>query len=124
MGDATGEVESEKKTDHANFFQMMRNKSIAVPNPGKKHPRGSATALGGVCVIVSGILDSFERKDFEKYVLDHGGKVSKSVTGKVTHLVNDHGETGPSKLTKCKELGIPIVSEDVILSMVSAAGGA
>jgi len=113
----------------ANFFQCMRNRTISPPNIGvKEHPKGGNDALSKVVVIVSGILDSFERKDFEQYVLDHGGKVSKGVTSKVTHLVNDHGEAGPAKQAKCKEFGIPMVSEDVILNMVkdslSAAGGA
>lgn len=106
----------------AHFFTMLRNRSVEIPNLGnKEHPRGTATALGNVCVVVSGILDSFERKDFEQYVIDHGGKVSKAITGKVTHLVNDHGEAGPSKQAKCKEFGIPVVSENVILDLVRAS---
>lgn len=103
----------------ANFFQHMRNKGVTPPNIGKKdHPKGSKDALAEVCIVVSGTLDSFERSDMEKYVQEHGGKVSKNVTAKVTHLVTDHGEAGPSKLAKCEELGIPVVSEDVILNMV------
>lgn len=109
----------------AHFFQCMRNKAISPPNIGvKEHPKGAKDALSKVVVIVSGILDSFERKDFEQYVRDHGGKVSSSVTAKVTHLVNDHGEAGPSKQAKCKEFGIPMVSEDVILKMVKDSLGA
>eukprot|EP00419_Tripos_fusus_P003725 CAMPEP_0172683438 /NCGR_PEP_ID=MMETSP1074-20121228/18848_1 /TAXON_ID=2916 /ORGANISM="Ceratium fusus, Strain PA161109" /LENGTH=595 /DNA_ID=CAMNT_0013502283 /DNA_START=41 /DNA_END=1828 /DNA_ORIENTATION=- len=103
----------------AHFFQCMRNKAVSPPNIGiKDHPKGAKDVLSKVVVVVSGILDSFERKDFEQYVKDHGGKVSSGVTAKVTHLVNDHGEAGPSKQAKCKEFGIPIVSEDVILKMV------
>jgi len=123
-GEATeGDAKKQKRvlTDEqkANFFQCMRNKSISPPNIGiKEHPKGAKDVLSNVVVIVSGILDSFERKDFEKYVLDHGGKLSKAVTAKVTHLVNDHGEAGPAKQAKCKEFGIPMVSEDVILKMV------
>lgn len=119
-----GDAKKQKRvlTDEqkAHFFQCMRNKAISPPNIGvKEHPKGKKDALSKVVVIVSGILDSFERKDFEQYVMDHGGKVSKGVTGKVTHLVNDHGEAGPSKQAKCKEFGIPMVSEDVILKMVT-----
>jgi len=110
----------ESKDNKQNFFQAMRNSIVKAPNIGQKlHPKGSKDALAGVCIIVSGVLDSFERQDMEQYVKDHGGSVSKSVTKKVTHLVTDHGEAGPSKLAKCKELNIPCVSEDVILKMVS-----
>ena len=52
------------------------------------------------------------------YVTKYGGKIVKSVTRAVTHLVNDHGEVGPSKLAKCKKNGVPIVGEDVILELV------
>mmetsp|Transcript_46579 Transcript_46579/g.72559 ORF Transcript_46579/g.72559 Transcript_46579/m.72559 type:complete len:887 (+) Transcript_46579:53-2713(+) len=113
------DVDNAEKKDHSNFFQHMRNSNVKPPNLGKKeHPKGAADALAKVCIVVSGTLDSFERSDMEKYVLEHGGKVSKSVTKNVTHLVTDHGEAGPSKLKKCKEFGIPVVSEDVILRMV------
>jgi hypothetical protein len=114
-----GDGDENKGQTHANFFQHMRNSNVKAPNIGKKdHPKGSKDALANVCVVVTGTLDSFERSDMEDYVKEHGGKVSKTVTSKVTHLVTDHGEAGPSKLAKCKELGIPVVSEDVILQMV------
>jgi len=117
-GDA--EAAPKEKKDSQHFFIAMRNSVLKAPNIGKKdHPQGPKDALAGVCIIVSGILDSFERKDLEEYVKAHGGTVSKGVTGKVTHLVTDHGEAGPSKLAKCKELNIPCVSEDVILKLVS-----
>jgi hypothetical protein len=119
---AEDESQEPTKKDHKNFFQAMRNSVLSPPNLGKKdHPQGPKDALASVCIVVSGVLDSFERKDMEAYVKEHGGKVSKSVTNKVTHLVTDHGEAGPSKLTKCKELNIPCVSEDVILKMVEDA---
>lgn len=120
--DAEEETKGPAKKDHKNFFQAMRNSVLSPPNKGQKdHPQGPSDALSKVCIVVSGILDSFERKDMEEYVKQHGGKTSKTVTNKVTHLVTDHGEAGPSKLAKCKELGIPCVSEDVILQMVKDA---
>lgn len=119
-GDESPPAEAKKEKDNTHFFIAMRNSVIKAPNIGKKdHPQGPKDALAGVVIIVSGILDSFERKDMEEYVKSHGGTVSKAVTSKVTHLITDHGEAGPSKAAKCKELGIPIVSEDVILKMVS-----
>jgi hypothetical protein len=34
----------------------------------------------------------------------------KTVTGKLTHLVNDHGEVGPSKKAKCATLRVQVRS--------------
>ena len=107
---------------HSDFFRMQRNRSMVPPNLGKDHPHGMPDALQGVCVVVSGVLDSFFREDFHQYVTNHGGRVMKSVSKKVTHLVNDHGEAGPSKLKKCKAYGIKVVGEDDIMSLVKHSG--
>ena len=102
------------------FFRMQRNRSTLPPNAGRKeYPEGNADALAGVCIVVSGVLDSMTRDEFSQYVARHGGRTSKSVTRKVTHLVTDHGEAGPSKLKKCSSFGIKVVGEDAILGMVA-----
>jgi len=122
--DAAGGEKTKPSADdkkNANFFVMHRNKSISVPNLGKKeHPQGPKDALRGVVICISGVLDSMSRADMEEYVAKHGGKAVKSVSKKVTHLVNDHGETGPSKREKCAKFKISIVSEDVIFDLVRA----
>ena len=51
----------------------------------------------------------------------HGGAVSKAVTKKTTHLLNDHGEIGPAKKAKCDKAGVRIVGEDFLLDLVRAA---
>ena len=112
----------EPDAQHSDFFRMQRNRSMVPPNLGKEHPHGMSDALQGVCVVVSGVLDSFFREDFHQYVTKHGGRVMKSVSKKVTHLVNDHGEAGPSKLKKCKAYGIKVVGEDDIMSLVKHSG--
>ena len=85
----------------------------------ERNPEGNADALAGVCIVVSGVLDSMARDEFSQYVARHGGRTSKSVTRKVTHLVTDHGEAGPSKLKKCSSFDIKVVGEDAILGMVA-----
>ena len=126
-GAETEMLQKRKRQDgnhHSDFFRMQRNKSMAPPNMGKEHPHGMPDALQGVCVVVSGVLDSFSREDFHQYVTKHGGRVMKSVSKKVTHLVTDHGEAGPSKLKKCMDYGIKVVGEDDILSLVKHSVGA
>jgi BRCT domain type II-containing protein len=89
----------------------------------KVYPRGGNLVLRGVVVVVSGVLDSMSREDMSAYVTSHGGKVAKSITKGTTHLVNDHGAVGPSKLLKCQAQGVPVVGEDVIFELVRAAAG-
>ena len=45
-----------------------------------------------------------------------GGKVTGSVTGKTTALINNDVSSGSSKNKKAKELGIPVMSEDDFLT--------
>lgn len=105
---------------NANFFLMHQNRSIIPPNLNKKeHPKGAEDALHGVVIVISGVLDSMGRKEMEEYVVAHGGIVRKAITKATTHLVNDHGSVGPSKLKKCKAQGVPVVSEDDIFSLVA-----
>lgn len=65
-----------------------------------------------------GVLDSMNRKECEEYILKHGGAMAKSITVKVTHVLNDHGEIGPVKLKQAQAKGIPVVSEDVLFQLV------
>ena len=41
-----------------------------------------------------------------------GGKVTGSVTGKTSYLINNDVTSSSSKNKKAKELGVPIISED------------
>lgn len=53
-----------KKAANHDFFIAMRNRSIDPPMKGKKeYPSGGATALKGLCFVVSGVLDSMGRSD-------------------------------------------------------------
>ena len=46
-----------------------------------------------------------------------GGKVTGSVTGKTNYLINNDTASSSSKNKKAKELGIPILSEEVFLQL-------
>jgi hypothetical protein len=63
-------------------------------------------------------LNVAAREDCYAYIRKHGGEVSKSVTGRVTHILNDHGEVGPAKKRKAADRNIPIVGEDTLLALV------
>ncbi|KAK3272038.1 hypothetical protein CYMTET_19640 [Cymbomonas tetramitiformis] len=103
----------------SNFFAMMRNRSMEPPKKGHKSiPRGSSSCLQGLCFVISGVLDSMDRNECHEYIKEHGGTFTKSLTKKVTHILHDHGEIGPSKKKQAEERGIPIVGEDYLLQLV------
>lgn len=68
-----------------------------------------SNALEGKTFVITGTLPTYERKDMEKLVEDHGGKVSSSVSKKTSYIIV--GENAGSKLDKARELGVPVLSE-------------
>lgn len=74
--------------------------------------------LNGNIFVVSGVFTKVSREALKKLIEDNGGKVSGSISSKTNFVVA--GENmGPSKKTKAESLGVPIISEDNFLEMIS-----
>lgn len=73
---------------------------------------GSQT-LSGMNFVITGSLDHYENRNALKDEIEaKGGKVTGSVTGKTTCLINNDTASMSSKNKKAKELGIRIISEE------------
>ncbi|NLF78242.1 MAG: NAD-dependent DNA ligase LigA [Chloroflexi bacterium] len=85
------------------------------------HPAESATVssrLEGLTFVLTGTLPTLKREEATALIEQHGGKVTGSVSGKTSFVVA--GAEAGSKLAKARQLGIPILDEDSLLSMVDA----
>jgi DNA ligase (NAD+) len=71
--------------------------------------------LAGKTFVITGTL-SMDRDDMKAFIESKGGKVSGSVSAK-THYVLA-GEGGGSKRDKAEKLGVPILSEDDLQSLL------
>ena len=71
--------------------------------------------LSGLTFVLTGAL-SRPRPEFERMIVDAGGKATGSVTKKTNFLVA--GEGGGSKRDKAVKLNIPIIDENTLLSML------
>ena len=72
-----------------------------------KVEEGSQT-LSGLSFVITGSLEKFaSRSDLKEAIEQKGGKVTGSVTGKTTCLINNDVASNSSKNKKAKELGIP-----------------
>jgi DNA ligase (NAD+) len=68
--------------------------------------------------VVSGVFTKFSRDDIKKAIEQHGGKNSGSISGKTSYVLA--GENmGPEKLKKAEKLGVPVISEDDFIKMIS-----
>lgn len=74
--------------------------------------------LDGNTFVVSGVFTKVSRTELKKLIEDNGGKVSGSISGKTNYVVAGDN-MGPSKRTKATDLGVPIITEDDFLEMLS-----
>ena len=73
-------------------------------------------ALAGKTFVLTGTLEHLGRKEATERIEAQGGKVSGSVSKKTSYVVA--GEAAGSKLQKATELGIPVLTEAQLLSML------
>lgn len=77
---------------------------------------GSQT-LAGLNFVITGSLNHFaNRNDLKDRIEARGGKVTGSVTGKTTALINNDVTSASSKNKKAKELGVRIMPEEDFLA--------
>lgn len=77
----------------------------------------SGDALAGKSIVISGTFSHHSRDEYKDIIVAQGGKNVGSISKKTSFVLA--GENmGPSKLEKCKELDIPIISEDEFLKMI------
>ena len=69
--------------------------------------------------VITGDVQHFaNRNELKEFIESRGGKVTGSVTGKTTYLINNDVNSTSGKNKKAKELSVPIISEDEFLAMV------
>ena len=75
--------------------------------------------LNGKKFVISGTFQNFSRSDIKKSIEKNGGKLVSAISKNVDFLLAGD-KPGPSKISKAKSLGIPIISEEDYLSMIGA----
>ena len=81
----------------------------------------TANNLDGLNFVITGSLNEFENRDAAKFEIEkHGGKVVGSISSRTNFLVNNDVNSTSSKNTKAKSLGIPIISELELISIINS----
>ena len=70
----------------------------------------------GMTFVLTGSLTRFTRDEATAMIQSRGGKASGSVSKKTDYVVA--GEAAGSKLTKARELGVPVLTEEEFLAML------
>lgn len=74
--------------------------------------------LAGKIIVISGVFEKHSRDDYKRLIEEYGGRNSGSISSKTDYVLAG-SNMGPSKQEKAKQLGIPMISEDEFLSMIS-----
>jgi DNA ligase (NAD+) len=104
------------------FWNANQNKVINVSKNfvfEENQPTETTSELFGKTFCVTGSLKHFSNRDeLKQRIKDMGGKVSDSVTGKTSFLINNDSKSTSGKNKKAHELNIPIITEEQFLEMI------
>ncbi|HEY2251763.1 MAG TPA: NAD-dependent DNA ligase LigA [Planctomycetaceae bacterium] len=92
----------------------LRTLGLNFGSPVTRKPAG---VLAGKTIVVTGTLQKFSRDEIKELIHLHGGKPAGSVSKQTDYVIA--GEKAGSKLDKAKELGIPVLTEDEFVKLIS-----
>lgn len=113
IGDITAGELLEFFSDDSTKELISTLKALGVDTNAKSEERSDK--LAGLTFVITGTLEGITRDEAGAMIKKLGGKVSGSVSKKTSYLVA--GEEAGSKLTKAKELDIPIIDLQALLEM-------
>lgn len=97
--------------------ERLRGYGLKMVIPAEAN-EGRTDILAGKNIVISGTFSRHSREEYKEMIERNGGKNVSSVSKKTSFIIA--GENmGPAKLEKAHSLGVPLVSEDEFLAMIS-----
>ena len=98
----------QSEENRKNMALLMRELTIEQTETDE-----SGQTLKGLVFVVTGSLTHFDGRSALKEVIEgRGGKVTGSVTGKTTCLINNDAASNSAKNKKARELQVPVLTEE------------
>ena len=95
---------------------LSRLESLGVRVQEEKQGAETRGGLSGCVFLFTGTLAHLSRHEAKARIKELGGQVASGISRKVTHVVL--GESPGSKLTKARELGLTVITEDEFLRLI------
>lgn len=97
------------------FYELIKEFTFE-----KVEEKSSGVDLNGKTFVITGSLTHYKNRDeLVNLITACGGKVSGSVSAKTSYLLNNDINSTSSKNRKAKELGVPIITEEDFIKMIS-----
>jgi len=103
-----------REPQNLQLIEKLRGAGLQFEHAVKEKKNGP---LAGLTFVLTGSLAGLSRDEAKRRIEAAGGKVLASVTKKTSFVVA--GEEPGSKLDKALSLGIPVIDEDRLLSMIA-----
>lgn len=104
------------KQENRKILSKMKEEVIFMTNTPKTN--AESNPFTGKTIVVTGTLENFTRNEINDKIIELGARAGSSVSKKTDYVLV--GEKPGSKLDKAKALGIPVLSENEFLTMISA----
>lgn len=104
------------------FFRQEKNRALirrlseAGVNMMSRAGEGRSDRFAGKTFVLTGTLVGMTRQDAAALIEKMGGKASSSVSSKTDYVVA--GQAAGSKLTKARDLGVPILEEEEFMQLM------
>jgi DNA ligase (NAD+) len=106
------------KSENRDMVLKLKEKGLRFEVEIAESDKPISEKLAGKTFVVSGVFNEFSRDGIKKSIELNGGKVSGSISKKTSFVLA--GENmGPEKKKKADELGVPVISENDYIQMIS-----
>lgn len=106
--------------NHLEMLKSLKQAGLKAFEEIKEIRRITGAAMegpfAGKTVVLTGTLSNYTRDEMAEILTNAGAKVTGSVSKKTDYVIA--GENAGSKLTKARQLDIPVLSEDDVKSML------
>jgi len=96
------------------LVERLRKRGLNFEEPRQK----TTGALKGMTIVLTGTLDTLSREQATEIIEANGGKVTSGVSKKTSFVVA--GADPGSKLEKAKSLGVKVIGEQELMTLVGA----
>lgn len=97
--------------------ERLRGYGLKMVIPAEAE-EGRTDILAEKNIVISGTFSRHSREEYKEMIERNGGKNVSSVSKKTSFIIAGDN-MGPAKLEKARSLGVPLVSEDEFLAMIS-----
>ncbi len=105
-----------RRNENIALIEKLNKAGVKTRSDSQISAESISNAAAGKIFVITGTLPTLSREDAKELILQHGGKVTDSVSAKTDYLVL--GENAGSKLDKARQFGVKTISEADLIKLI------